>query len=80
VLGIEENNPVVGPTLGRLITENLKFPDTYQLRAGVEYAWVRSKDTILFRFGTWFDPDHRMRFESDDPLVRRLKVLYQSGG
>ena len=79
VLGIEESNPVLGPTIGKLITENLTFPDSNQLRAGAEYFWARPTNTILFRLGAWLDPDHRLRFESDDPLVLRLPVLYRPG-
>lgn len=78
VFGIEENNPVSGREIANLIRDGLQFPDANQFRVGTEYSLVRDAGTIAFRLGGWYDPDHRMRFESTQ-RVPRLEVLFRPG-
>ena len=80
VFGIEEHNPsAAGREIADLIRNELKFPDANQFRAGVEYSMVRDSGTFAFRVGGWFDPDHRMRFETTSEVARRLEVLFRPG-
>jgi long-subunit fatty acid transport protein len=85
VFGIEEAPFELNRQIGRLIRENLRFPNANQIRAGAEYAWVRRNSTVLLRLGGWYDPDHRLRFDEENlsepekDLVKRLPVLFRPG-
>jgi long-chain fatty acid transport protein len=50
--------------LGRPITpENYQLDDTLQLHFGAEHVADRWRLPVALRFGLWYDPDHRLRFE-----------------
>lgn len=76
VYGIDESNPPVA----QAIRESLRFPDSDQVRGGVEYAILSGERIFALRFGTAYETDHRMRFErTEPPRVARLEVLFQPG-
>ena len=50
--------------------------DGNELRLGLEYVFLTSTPLIAVRGGLWHDPDHRFRYEGDDPFAR---ALYQPG-
>jgi len=50
--------------------------DGNELRLGLEYVFLASTPLIAVRGGLWHDPDHRFRYEGDDPFAR---ALYQPG-
>jgi len=50
--------------------------DGNELRLGLEYVFLASTPLIAVRGGLWRDPDHRFRYEGDDPFAR---ALYQPG-
>jgi long-chain fatty acid transport protein len=84
VYGIEEAPFALNKQIGQLIREGLKFPDANQVRFGAEYSIVRSAHTVMLRLGGWYDPDHRMAFDTSIPpeqldLVKRLPVLFRPG-
>lgn len=47
-----------------------ELDDANDLRAGFEYAFLRSKPVVALRFGAWLDPDHRIRSTSANPFER----------
>lgn len=53
--------------------------DADELRAGLEYSFWRHRLVPAIRFGVWYDPEHKVRFESSvdcpEPAVRRENVL-----
>ena len=76
VFGIDESNPPAAEA----IREGLKFPDSNQIRAGVEYAIPSGGRIIALRIGTAYETDHRMRYErTEPPRFARLEVLYHPG-
>jgi long-subunit fatty acid transport protein len=46
---------------GRRNVEGLELDDSHQLRFGAEF--FVPQPGLFLRVGTWFDPDHRLRFE-----------------
>jgi len=47
--------------------------DANELHLGAEYVILGSTPIIALRLGTWLEPDHQMRFTSDDdPFLRSL--------
>jgi long-subunit fatty acid transport protein len=84
VYGIEEAPFALNKEIGQLIREGLKFPDVNQIRMGAEYSIVQTDRTIMLRLGGWYDPDHRLAFDTSLPqdqldLVKRLPVLFRPG-
>lgn len=47
--------------------EGSALDDGDELRAGLEYVFLNWTPVAAIRFGTWLDPDHRLR-DLDDPL------------
>jgi long-subunit fatty acid transport protein len=66
-------------TLGssQVDTTDVSVDDADELRLGCEYVFMNSKPLIAIRGGVWHDPDHRFRFEGEDPFTR---ALYPPGG
>jgi hypothetical protein len=56
---LESNDPIVREE-GRKTIAGLALSDSNQIRFGGE--WFASGPEMLVRFGTWYDPDHRVRF------------------
>lgn len=44
--------------------------DADELHLGAEYQALGTRLPLSIRLGTWFDPDHRLRFEGRDPALR----------
>jgi long-chain fatty acid transport protein len=57
-------------------TTDVGMDDANELHLGVEYAFLKTTPLIAVRAGLWRDPDHRFRYEGDDPFSR---ALYQPG-
>ncbi len=57
-------------------TTDVGMDDGNELRLGLEYAFLQSTPLIAVRTGLWRDPDHRIRYEGDDPFSR---ALYRPG-
>lgn len=57
-------------------TNDVAMEDGNELRLGLEYVFLESTPLIAARVGLWRDPDHRIRFEGEDPFSR---ALYRPG-
>jgi long-subunit fatty acid transport protein len=57
-------------------TTDVRMDDTDELHLGFEYVFLESSPLIAIRAGLWHDPDHRFRYEGDDPFA---SALYQAG-
>jgi len=51
---------------------DVRLDDANELHLGVEYVFLNSSPAIALRGGLWHDPDHRFRYEGDDPFQRAL--------
>lgn len=51
---------------------DVRLDDADELHLGVEYVFLNSSPAIALRGGLWHDPDHRFRYEGDDPFQRAL--------
>jgi long-subunit fatty acid transport protein len=54
----------------------IALDDGDELRAGFEYVFLNWTPLVAIRFGTWLDPDHRVRDASNDPFV---SAIFQPG-
>ncbi|HXV59721.1 MAG TPA: outer membrane protein transport protein [Vicinamibacteria bacterium] len=50
----------------------LRLDDVNELHLGFEYVFINATPTVALRFGAWTDPDHRIRYVGDDPVLRAL--------
>jgi len=57
-------------------TTDVGMDDANELHLGAEYAFLKTSPLIAVRAGLWHDPEHRFRYEGDDPFSR---ALYQPG-
>ncbi len=57
-------------------TTDVAMDDANELHLGFEYVFLKTKPLIAVRAGLWRDPDHRFRYEGDDPFA---SALYQPG-
>lgn len=68
IFGVQEvfgSNPDLdgsGPEL-----DGYTIDDVTEVHLGMEYFLYQMKNPIMLRFGTWYDPDHSLRFEGDNP-------------
>lgn len=58
---------------GEQLVRYLTVDDAHQLRFGGEWIVRTGEPVLALRFGTWYDPDHRQRFENPDPTNRVLQ-------
>jgi long-chain fatty acid transport protein len=65
---------VIMETLGSEVvdTTDVGLDDADELHLGFEYVFLESTPLIAVRAGLWRDPDHRFRYEGDDPVQRAL--------
>jgi len=65
---------VIMETLGseEVDTTDLRLDDANELHIGVEHVFLTTSPLIAVRAGLWRDPDHRFRYEGDDPFQRAL--------
>jgi long-subunit fatty acid transport protein len=61
------------------LTDNLKVDDGHELHLGFEYFFLRSRYPVGLRVGSWFDPDHRMRYDGPEEGAPYFSVLYRPG-
>lgn len=68
---IEEFRDVSGqePNEVAVMKERIRINDANQFRIGAEYAAALSRIQLMFRGGAWYEPEHRMHFEIDDPAT-----------
>ena len=57
-------------------TTDVGMDDADELHLGFEYVFMQTSPLIAVRAGLWRDPDHRIRYEGDDPFSQ---ALYQPG-
>lgn len=57
-------------------TTDVGMDDANELHLGFEYVFLETKPLIAVRAGLWHDPDHRFRYEGDDPFA---SALYRPG-
>jgi len=53
-----------------------KADDAYEYRIGFEYGFVGARNPIFVRLGSWFEPEHRIRY-ADDTVGQ--SVLFRKG-
>ena len=46
--------------------------DAYELRAGAEYVFSNATPLVAVRLGTWFDPDHSIRYRGSDYVAQAV--------
>ena len=65
---------VIMETLGseEVDTADIAVDDADELHLGAEYVFLKTSPLIAIRAGLWHDPDHRFRYEGDDPFPRAL--------
>ena len=65
---------VIMETLGseEVDTTDVGVDDANELHVGVEYVFFETSPLIAIRGGLWRDPDHRFRYEGDDPFASAL--------
>ena len=65
---------VIMETLGSELVDvtDLGLDDADELHLGFEYVFLESTPLIAVRAGLWRDPDHRFRYEGDDPFQSAL--------
>jgi len=65
---------VIVETLGseEVDTTDLRLDDANELHIGVEHVFLTTSPLIAIRGGLWRDPDHRFRYEGDDPFERAV--------
>jgi len=59
-----------------LDTDGMYIVDANEIHLGAEYVFLSSRPLFAVRGGIWLDPDHRVRYDGDDPLTR---ALFQRG-
>jgi hypothetical protein len=48
--------------------DGIRIDDAHQIRGGAEYTWSVFQDKVLaVRGGGWYDPQHQLYFQPDDP-------------
>ena len=68
-----------------MIVNGLTIDNANEVRLGAEWVVRQAPRPILLRGGTWYDPDHRVRFEDRTnaretiPNIRNKTVLEQKG-
>jgi long-subunit fatty acid transport protein len=69
---------IIGETLDSPLVDasQVAIDDADELHLGAEYVFLKTTPLIAIRGGLWHDPDHRFRYEGDDPFAR---ALYQPG-
>lgn len=55
-----------------------KVEDATEIRGGIEYVLIRDRPVAL-RLGAWYDPDHQIRFASEDPRELLLTTRFGAG-
>jgi len=58
--------------------DRLTVDDADELHLGLEYVFVNAKYPVALRFGSWYDPDHRVRFDGDPGEGREARALATS--
>jgi opacity protein-like surface antigen len=53
---------------GENIVNGLAINDAHMLRLGVEWIARTGRTAVILRAGTWYDPDHRVRFEGQQEI------------
>lgn len=56
----------LSPEIDRFVIDNAD-----EIHAGFEYFFIR-KIPVVVRAGAWYDPDHTLRFEGDNPSFREI--------
>lgn len=51
----------------RNVIDQFKIDDANELHLGFEYVFLSLRSPLALRAGAWSDPDHQMRFVSDNP-------------
>ncbi len=66
-----------------VVMSRLQQKDANQIRAGFEYLKLFRDRILALQLGFWYDPDHRVRFEADDPATGypapRWALYFQEG-
>jgi len=53
-----------------LDTSGMYIADANEIHLGAEYVFLSSRPLFAVRGGIWLDPDHRVRYDGEDPLTR----------
>jgi len=65
------------------VMQRFQQGDANQFRMGFEYLKLFRERILALQAGFWYDPDHRVRFEPDDPATGypapRWALLFQEG-
>ena len=74
----------VGPLLGNSFQGKFVREDAEEIRLGLEYSFWDLKLAPAIRLGTWYDPDHVLRFEiasgrENDPSARNAATRFPAG-
>ncbi len=67
---------IFGPEVAEPELDRFTADDADELHLGFEYFFLQSRIPIAIRLGSWYDPDHKIRFEGESPDFR---ALFQPG-
>jgi long-subunit fatty acid transport protein len=71
------------PQESEAVLQRIELDDSNRFRFGLEYLKLFKKRILALQLGAWYDPEHQMRFEADDPETGypapRWAVLFPRG-
>ena len=82
---LDENQRVIGNLFPETLdeaTRHLSVDDADEFHIGLEYVFVNASVPIALRFGSFYDPDHKISFQGDpgdDSNLQTLAALFQPG-
>jgi hypothetical protein len=65
--GLKNTSTPAGDPEGALLLERLHLDDANVFRGGGEYVLLWGTSVVAVRGGAWYDPPHRLEFQTDDP-------------
>jgi long-chain fatty acid transport protein len=63
LLGFEQFDPEL---------DKFRIDDANEVHLGAEYAFLQHWPVVILRAGAWYDPDHSLRFEGQNPGFRAV--------
>jgi long-chain fatty acid transport protein len=74
---LQDVNGTTGGESHLAVVQDLRLPDSNQIRFGTEYALVRANRVVSLRAGTAYESGHQMTYTQSTPTdFTRLGVLY----
>ena len=65
--GLKNTSTPASDPEGALLLQRLHLDDANVFRGGGEYVFLWGTSVVAVRGGAWYDPPHRLEFQTDDP-------------